>query len=150
MSLFTIGVKNEVEAIFAAVVIELILFTFILEILVIYKADIKEDVSYEYRRQECYQEIKDTQAQLDEIIKNYSDIKGYDYSKYLETMDYRELIETYLPELLEPTKTVRGYSETRPAGKLLDKIENIQYRLSWIEREHSNIDSKKWWVNFSK
>lgn len=65
-------------------------------------------------------------------------------------MDYRELIETYLPELLEPTKTVRGYSETRPAGKLLDKIENIQYRLSWIERKHSNIDSKKWWVNFSK
>ena len=130
MSLFTIGVKNEVEAIFAAVVIELILFTFILEILVIYKADIKEDVSYEYRRQECYQEIKDTQAQLDEIIKNYSDIKWF--------------------RKLEPTKTVRGYSETRPAGKLLDKIENIQYRLSSIEREHSNIDSKKWWVNFSK
>ena len=65
-------------------------------------------------------------------------------------MDYRELIETYLPELLEPTKTVRGYSESRPAEKLLDKIENIQYRLSWIERKHSNIDSKKWWVNFSK
>ena len=92
MSLFITGIKNEVEAIFVAVLIELILFTIILEILVIYKADIKEDVSYEYRRQECYQEIKDTQAQLDEIIKNYSDIKGYDYSKYLETMDYRELI----------------------------------------------------------
>ena len=27
----------------------------------------------------------------------------YDYTKYLKTMDYRKLIETYLPELLVPT-----------------------------------------------
>lgn len=115
----------------------------ILVIILLFTSEIINDKNYENKLKESIEQKATIQRQLDEIITNYSDIKGYNYNAYLDNMDYRELIEIYLPELLVTTKTSRGYSYERPTEKLLDELESIQDYINYLEKEHESIPSKK-------
>ena len=99
-------------------------------------AEIREDNNYESKLESYNQQVEEAQTELDEIISNYSDINGYDYKKYLKTMDYRKLIETYLPELLVPTKLSRGYSYKTRVQTLLDNYENARSDIKSLEHRH--------------
>lgn len=102
----------------------------------------KDEKNYESDRQSYVRQVNEIQAELDEIIANYSDIKGYDYTKYLEKMSYRKLIETYLPELLVPTETNRGYSSRRPTEKLLDDLDLAQEQIKILDARHKQMQEK--------
>lgn len=107
-------------------------------------AEIKEDKNYESLIAGYNEEIEDYQEELDEMIEVKSKINNYDYSKLLNKMDYIELIEKLLPELLEP---VNGY--TTPAVTALNEIELNDGRIDESEWIHQNINTIRWWYNFS-
>ena len=95
-------------------------------------------INYESTLESYKQEAQDIENELNEIIVTYSDIKSYDYTKLLSKMSYRKLIETYLPELIMPTKTSRGYSYKTKVGQLLDKYDDIQEKISDLERKYKS------------
>lgn len=72
----------------------------------------------------CTQKTEETQNRLDTIIKAYSMITSYDYSKYLDNMSHRELIEKYIPELLE-SKDGKTDSSISTLLKQLDCYQEI-------------------------
>lgn len=105
---------------------------------------IKKDKNYESLMAGYNEEIETYQEELDEMIEVKSKINNYDYSKLLNKMDYMELIEKFLPQLLEP---VNGY--TTPAVTALNEIELNEGRINELEWIHQNINTIRWWYNFS-
>lgn len=113
-------------------------------------SEIREDKKYESKLESYNQQLQEAKTELDEIISNYSDIKGYDYTKYLETMDYRKLIETYLPELLVSTKTSLGYSYRTRVEILLDNYKSAKSAIKNLEQRHLVVQNKKDSLLFAK
>lgn len=99
--------------------------------------DIKNYDSVEDKIQECRQKINDLEKWLDDIIDAESKISGYDYSKLLESISYRNLFKTYLKDkydLVYPT---------------LKKIDGYKEQIEYLESQHLSIEYKRWLYNFS-
>lgn len=106
--------------------------------------DINKNNNYESLMQEYNKEIETCENELDEIISIESQVKGYDYTNHIGKMNYRALIETYLPEVL---KSVNG--KKSPTLLTLDRLDNALNNVKELNSIHENISSTKWWLNFS-
>ena len=59
-------------------------------------------------------------------------------------MNFDELIETYLPELLKPIGNKRS-----PTKSLIVKMKVAEDYLEDLEEIHENNSAQRWWFNFS-
>ncbi len=117
---------------------------FTLTFILVNGININKDNNYESLMQEYNKEIEICESELNEIISIESQVKGYDYTKHLEKMSYRALIETYLPEVL---KAVNG--KKSPTVLTLDRLDYALNNVKHLNSIHENISSTKWWLNFS-
>ena len=109
-------------------------------------AYIIKDRYYEKDKVQYEQEVNEADEKLQEILQNYSEINEYDYTKYLDSMSYEELFETYIPELLQSTST----REVSPAQALINHYNYYAMRLGSVEYIHNEIPTYKWWIYFGK
>ena len=117
---------------------------FTLTFILVNGININKDNNYESLMQEYNKEIEICESELNEIISIESQVKGYDYTKHLEKMSYRALIETYLPEVL---KAVNG--KKSPTVLTLDRLDYALNNVKHLNSIHENISSTKWCLNFS-
>ena len=109
------------------------------------QTDINYYNNYDSLKQEYTQKIEECKNELNQIIATQSEIDGYDYSKHLDAMGYEKLFKTYMPEKLRPV----GFNTRSPADAAIRRIALNEGFIKDLEDIRANIDSKKWWLNFS-